>query len=60
MELEEIRRRINDLAKEKEMMEHELKEATVNVIHEVAGEIHQGGMELYEEEDQGFEGDLEE
>lgn len=42
MELEEIRRRINDLAKEKEMMEHELKEATVNVIHEVARENHYG------------------
>lgn len=42
MELEEIRRRINELAKEKEMMENALKEATVNTIYEVAKENHYG------------------
>ena len=42
MELEEIRQRINELAKEKEMMENALKEAMVNIIYEVAKENHYG------------------
>lgn len=42
MELEEIRRRINELTKEKEMMEETLKEAMVSSIYEITKENHYG------------------
>jgi len=42
MELEEIRRRIDELTKEKEMMEETLKEAMVSSIYEITKENHYG------------------
>jgi len=42
MELEEIRQRINELTKEKEMMEETLKEAMVSSIYEITKENHYG------------------
>lgn len=42
MELDEIRQRINELTKEKEMMEETLKEAMVSSIYEITKENHYG------------------
>ena len=42
MKLEEIRRRINELTKEKEMMKDALKEAMVSAIYEITKENHYG------------------
>ena len=42
MELEEIRQRINELTKEKEIMEETLKEAMVSSIYEITKENHYG------------------
>jgi hypothetical protein len=42
MELEEIRRRIDELTKEKNMMEETLKEAMVSSIYEITKENHYG------------------
>lgn len=42
MELEEIHQRINELTKEKEMMEETLKEAMVSSIYEITKENHYG------------------
>ena len=42
MELEEIRQRINELTKEKEMMEETLKETMVSSIYEITKENHYG------------------